>query len=296
MNRLPTPAAGGPACPGVAALDAAELLARVSRLPPLPQAVHDLTEALREDDVQAERIVQAVASDPALTTTALRLANSSFYGVSGRVVTLRDAVHILGVQTLSAAVMTAAVMSRFDRATCPGFDFDACWRHAVSTALCAQMLAETRGVDPDTAYIAGLLHDIGRLAFATYYPKQLAATRAWAALHDLTAVDAEQELLGLDHAVAGGMVAAHWRLAPAVVAAIRGHHEVPAGEHRELLDVLHLADTITHALDLSHTPDDMVPPLSLASWDRMSLSGDELQQLFARIEARMQQFDGGFGG
>ncbi len=263
------------------------VLSKVKTLPPLPQVVHELTAALRCETVQADRIVRVIENDPALTVTALRLANSSFYGVSGRVVTLRDAVQILGVNTLSSAVMTAAVMSRFDRTSCPGFDFDACWRHAIATALCAQMLAQPRGVEADVAYTAGLLHDIGRLALATYFPQPLAQAIAWGAEHDVTPLEAEQHTLGIDHAEVGGMLADHWRLAPVVALAIRAHHQEHVADASGLIDVLHLADNITHALDLSATPDDMVPPMSLAAWERLSPSRAELQQLFERIEARV---------
>jgi putative nucleotidyltransferase with HDIG domain len=270
-----------------------ELLARIERLPALPRAVHELNEALSRADVPTDRIVRAVGSDQALTVSALRLANSSFYGVSGRVVNLRDAVQILGLQTLTAAVLTSAVMARFDRTACPGFDFDACWRHALATALCAQALAQPRGIDACTAYTAGLLHDIGRLALASCFPRQLTAAQAWAAEHDIAPQDAERAVLGSDHAVVGSLIAAHWRLAPAIVDAIRLHHEVPAGAGRSVLDVLHLADNIVHALDVTHEPDDMVPTLSLGVWERLGVSVGELQQVFAQIEQRMSGFDVG---
>ena len=279
-----------------------ELRARLKTLPALPSAVLELSEALRGDDVPTDRIVRAIGGDPALTLSALRLANSSFYGVSDRVVTLRDAVQILGLHMLSSAVMTAAVMAVFDRKACPAFDFDASWRHAIATALCAQMLAQSRGIDGCTAYTAGLLHDIGRLALATHFPQQHAVAIEWAAEHDASPIEAERAVLGLDHAQVGAMIATHWRLAPNVIEAIGHHHDIgpecPEGAAQNsthaLLDVLHLADNITHALDLSREPDEMVPALSIAAWERVRPTGEELQQVFARIEARVQDFGGAF--
>lgn len=269
-------------------LSADQLRARVKSLAPLPQAVHDLTTVLRRGDVSSDEIVRIMNRDAALTMTALRLANSPFYGASGRVVTLRDAVQVLGLQTLASAVLTSAVMASFDRRACPDFDFGACWRHALGTALCAQMLAQPRGLDAAEAYTAGLLHDIGRLALATHFPQALNAVTVLAASQDLPADEAERAVLGLDHAQVGAMVAAHWRLAPAVVNAIETHHRVVAGPHQPLLDVLHVADNIVHALDLSGEPDDMVPPLCLGCWERVGAGNAELLTLFARLEARMQ--------
>lgn len=276
------------------ALSSDEVLARVSNLPALPEIVYQLELALRSDIASNERIVRLVSSDAGLTAAALRLANSAFYGVSGRVVSLRDAVQILGLETLSAVAMTGAVAASFDRSACPGFDFDGLWRHALATALGAQALARTRGVDECAAYTAGLLHDIGSLALASHFPEQFAATLAFSAANAVVPLEAERELLGIDHAIVGGLIAAHWRLAPGVATAIRLHHDVPTGEADTLLDVLHLADNIVRALDISRSADDMVPPLSLAAWERIGPSGPELQQLFEHIETRMRTLDLGF--
>lgn len=270
-----------------------QLLARVKHLPALPQAVLELNEAMRGEDVQADRIVRIVSRDPALTIAALRLANSSFYGVSGRIATLRDAVQILGLNSLVAVMMTAAVRAVFDGATCPGFDFDGEWRHAIATAVGAQMLAQSRGLDPCEAYTVGLLHDVGRLALAAHFPQQVSEAMAWGVANDAAPIDAEREVIGIDHALAGHAIATHWRLAPHVVEAIGQHHETPPDAGCNLLDVLHLADTITHALDLSRAPDERVPPLALGTWERMELSGEELQRVFESIESRMQACDFG---
>ncbi len=264
------------------------LLASIRALPSLPQAVLELNAALQSDDAPVDRIVSAVASDQALTLTALRIANSSFYGISRRVVSLRDAVQVLGVHTLAAAVNTAAVMRCIGRPDCPGFDFDDCWRHAIATALCTRALAPARGLDADAAYTAGLLHDIGRLVLAMHFAAPYSALLTQAALQDIPPRTLEPEWLGMDHAAVGALVAEHWHLSPVIVQAIRAHHEPPADGACSLLDVLHVADNITHALDLSQTANDMVPPISLDAWRRVDLQGPRLTTLFEQVEVRMQ--------
>ena len=270
-----------------------QVVARVKSLPPLPQIWHALDEALRNDIASSERVVRLIASDQGLTATTLKLANSPFYGVSGRVASVRDAVRIVGIQTLWAATMTTTAMARFDAAACPGFDMAGSWRHAFGTAVCAQFLAERRGMDPCAAYTAGLLHDIGTLALATSFPEAFNETLSWAARHDVPPVDAERELLGIDHAVVGGLVANHWRLAPIVADAVRQHHEVPDGPSVTLADVVHLADSIVHALDVSHAADDLVPPLTISAWARVAPTMAELEQAFAHVEARLRHLETG---
>ena len=267
-----------------------QIRTRVKALPPLPRAVHELRVALADEATGMERVVAIVATDPALTMAVLRLANSSFYGVSGRVATLLDAVRTLGLHTLSAAVMTAAVMAGFQRSDCPGFDMPGAWRHAVATALTAEALAAAREVDIGTAYVAGLIHDIGRIALAAHFPNEFSSVLARMADQDEMPIEAERELLGLDHAQVGAMIAGHWRLAPVVVEAIAGHHDLQPGIVDGLHDVLHVADNVSYALGLSMSSEELVPPLSLDAWGRVGLTPAELRQLFARVESRMQSF------
>lgn len=273
-------------------IDAADVVDRVRSLPALPQVWHELDRALHSDTASPEQIVRLVSRDQGLTAVALKLANSPFYGVSRRAVSLRDAVQILGLQTLSAATMTAAVMSRFDPELCAGFDIEDSWRHALGTALGAQALAEPRGIDPCHAYTAGLLHDVGKLALATHFAMPYEATLAWATKHDVPALEAERELLGIDHAEVGQLIATHWRLAPVIADAIGSHHQVTSdGGTPTLRDVLHLADNIVHALDISQAEHALVPPLSLAAWSRVAPPPDELQRVFTLIDARARDID-----
>ena len=267
-----------------------QVRARVHSLPPLPEVVHELRNALADEEAGIDRVAGIVARDPALTLAALRIANSPFHGVSGQVATLRDAVRILGMNTFASAVTTAAVMASLGRVSCAGFDFEGSWRHAVATALSTQLLARGRGHDADSAYVGGLLHDIGLLVFAAHFAGPFSAALARVRDDGEMPLDVERELLGIDHAQVGAMVAAHWRLPAAIVEAIAHHHDLEGAEPAGLLDVLHVADNVTYALGVTGTADEMVPPLSPAAWQRVGLAGGELPRLFAEIEARMQGF------
>lgn len=274
-----------------AAIGPDEVTARVKRLPALPRAVALLNEALDDPATPIDRVVQAVGADTGLASAALKLANSSFYGVRGRVASVRDAVQILGLRTLSDAVLTSAVMARFPRAACPRFDPEAAWRHALATALCARQLAQARGLDGCLAYTAGLLHDIGRLALASHFPAAYDEVLAHTATHDAVPEEAERRVLGIDHAEVGAQVARHWQLAPTVIRAIEHHHAVPATEPCPIIDVVHVADAVVHALDLSGEPDAMVPPVSAEAWERLALPAPALQAVFAAVEARLRDLD-----
>ena len=178
------------------------------------------------------------------------------------------------MSTFTSAVTTAAIVAGLGRGSCPGFDVVSSWRHAVATALSAQMMARSRGHDAEAAYVGGLLHDVGRLVLAAHFPAPFSATLAHVTSHGEAPLDVERELLGLDHAEVGAMVAAHWRLPTRLVEAIAHHHELDGGDDRGLLDLLHVADNVTYALGVSGSADEIVPAALVGRLDARRPRGE----------------------
>lgn len=286
-----TTAAIAPAKPGVprAVIDPALLRQRVSELPALPQAVMEVLAILRSENARTEDCAERIARDQSMTARTLRLANSAFYGVPGRVATIRDAVHLLGRRTLGSLLTTAAVSAQFGACHCPGFDFGVFWRHALGVAIAAQAIAHELALDEDLAFTSGLLHDIGRLALAAHFPTEQAAVMAHARAADVPMLEAEHAVLALDHTQVGAMIASHWRFPEAVVQAITQHHAPTAarapGPLASMADVVHVADAMTHALDLSHCDNEAVPELDELAWERLALKPTHCLRVFERTEA-----------
>ena len=216
--------AGTGTAPHSLVIDQPGLARQINRLPMLPRAVIEALRILRDDAANADACADHITRDQALTARTLRLANSAFYGLPGRVGTIRHALDVLGRRTLGALVTTAAVATQVSPSNCPGFDFKACWRHALGAAIAAESLAIELGRDTGLAFSAGLLHDIGRLALVTFFPAQMGAVLAAARAQDLPQRQVERQQLGVDPTQVGGMIAAHWHFPPAVVTAIVDHH------------------------------------------------------------------------
>jgi putative nucleotidyltransferase with HDIG domain len=265
------------------------LMSTVRELPALPAVVVELIELLGRDGVSADQLVAKISHDQALTAKALRLANSSFYGMSRKVSRVSDAISVLGLRTVRTVVTTAAVTGSFCPPCCDGFDFVAFWRHAIGTAVCARLLAATMKIDPEAAFTAGLLHDLGHLVLASCFPDRFSEVLRLQAERDIPAIDAEHTLLGMDHAAVGGLMAEHWRFAPAVVQAIRQHHTPDVeGEGARLCSLVHVADNIVHALDLAHVDGDAVPALSATAWMRVGLDAARCRQVFEQTETQTE--------
>lgn len=277
--------AAAPALAGSARMTPAELQQRLSWLPALPQAALKALEALHDDVLDLPQCAEPLARDTALAACTLRLANSSFYGVQGRITQVQDALAILGRRTTANLVATVMVAGQFTPSEVPGFDFKAFWHHAVAAAIAAQALARRTRQDEPTAFIAGLLHDIGRLVLATLCPQAEAQALAHAQQSGITLAMAERELLGIDHAELGERVALHWRLPQAVAQAIGGHHD-PGGEGGPytLAHTVQMADALVHALDLTGIEPERAAALAAPAAAYVAAHGTQLLPVLREIE------------
>jgi HD-like signal output (HDOD) protein len=265
------------------------LAREVRNLPALPQAVLEARELLASEDVAFEPLAEAISHDTALAADLLRLANSALYGVAGRVRTVRDAVSVLGLRNLDMLLTAAAVRSSLRPAHGGPFDTVSHWRHGVASGLCAFHLAAEKKLERDAAFTAGLLHDLGRLALACVAPQPMQDLLARQSAEDAPLLLLEQQQLGADHAAFGAVVAQHWHFGADIVEAIRMHHgpgERPAGP---LVDIVHVADAMVHALDLNALPGERVPPIDPMAWNRLALSDEACLRIFERTEAGMEE-------
>jgi putative nucleotidyltransferase with HDIG domain len=260
---------------------------RVGELPPLPKAAMRALQTLRREDASLEQVAVDLGCDASLTARILRLANSPFYGVAGRVSSARDAAQVLGRRTLESMLTLAAVAGQFDGQRSQGFDASAFWRHALASAIAARGLARAAGVDQDQAFVAALLHDIGLLAMSVYFPQALDALIAQARADDVELCVVERAHGLTAHADVGAWIAAHWHFPAPVVQAIASHHAPAALPVADagLAACVHVANAIAHALDVANLAHELVPMIDSAAWQRVALSDEGFRQLFDETES-----------
>lgn len=267
-------------------LTAREVIAKIHDLPPLPAAVMQLMQSLGAGDVSAEQIAAKIACDQALAAKTLRLANSPFYGMPRRINSLADATSVLGLRMLRSVATAAGISGSFSPVAGDVAGFRAFWRHSIGTALCAQELALGLGLEADSAFTLGLLHDLGRLLLVSRFPTHYAEVLRLQARQSGLQHDAEHTVLGIDHAAVGGLIAGHWQFGVEFQQAIVMHHLPLDDANNPLLDLVHVADNMAHALDLSQMEDDLVPPLSMGSWTRLGLDEAVCRPAMRRAEAQ----------
>jgi putative nucleotidyltransferase with HDIG domain len=271
------------------AVNLAPVMTSLRDLPALPSIVLDLIHTLGRENVDVTALAEKMSRDQALAAKMLRLANSSFYGLAGKVKTVKQAIVVLGFDSARALVVASNVIGGIQGGASRQVDVADFWRHSIATALCAKNLARQAGIDPDAAFIAGLLHDIGRLVLATRFPAEYARVQDDCERNDTPVDAAELRVFGLDHQRAGQMLAEAWKFPPLILRAIGQHHAPASADLGDLPGVVHAANAMVHALDLGGGRHVAVPRLLDAAWDSLGLTPEHLLTVCRDTEGQFEE-------
>lgn len=267
-----------------------EIIERANLLPAFPKVVADLLAKIDDDNATVSALIELVESDPVVTARVLSVANSAAKGGSWRK-GLRDmhvAVSLIGLSRLRQIVISLS-LADFARETPVSRGY---WDHSVAVAVAAQELARLRPlqesllVSIDYALVAGLLHDIGFLWMARFYPLEFQMARHASEQGSESTVEIERHYLGVDHCHIGRVLAAGWGLPSSIVEAISGHHQ-PNPASGRLVAIVHVAEILAVALRLGVCDHNHLMNLSDSACIAAGLDwADDLNPLFGMIEAR----------
>jgi putative nucleotidyltransferase with HDIG domain len=226
----------------------------LNELPSLPAILFPVLNQLNGnvDDIDIRKTVQLVSHDGALSTQVIHMANSPLFGMRNRVSTLRAAALTLGVSRLRDIVTSCCLMQLSPK----GSDMDVAsfWEHSLACALISRNLARKLGYpDPERAYLAGLLHDLGILVNMLLIPKEFTRTFKIAAESGRPLRDVELDEIGISHEVTGVLLSTHWQLFDYLAEVMRRHHDVEnATLDPTLASIVNIADLLCRTSGLGY--------------------------------------------
>ncbi len=220
-----------------------------NNLPSFPQAVAKLLETTRDDSGSLEDISKIIETDPGISARILELVNSAYYGLARKITTLSDAVILLGLDEIKKVALELSIFdAMFKKGQSAEFDRLLFWRHSIAVAVLSMELAkETGHANPEEAYIAGLLHDVGKIFldlqgrtdYGTFILELSTAT-------DLV-IEKERQVIGLGHDDIGAYFCAQWNLPERLALVVKYHHQPFAhlkltDEEKQLIAIVSMAD------------------------------------------------------
>lgn len=261
-------------------------------LPSLSDVVTKTLEATDRDTTTAAEIERLVSTDAALSAKILRVVNSAYYGLSGQVSSLSQAVVILGMQQIRNLVLSISALSLLKGRTPEQRALQQCfWMHSFATAACAQGIARRKrfGVrESELVFTAGLLHDIGKLFLFCNHSEAYLQVVDYARKHGCSLEQAELALLGVRHQEVGFELANTWHF-PEPLTLLIGRHEGPFdGEPLPMLYAVHAADRLTEDLYYAHG-ESLAQGLDPLVSEWLELDEPELEILRAETDVRVKE-------
>ena len=231
--------------------DIRSIVQDVRDLPTLPTIAIEVRRLVDDPSTNISDMVGVVDRDVALTGRILRIANSAYYGIPRKVDNLKMAMVILGVREMVNLVTSVSVLRMIqDQTVNKGFDIREFWIHSATCAeLAVSLYKGLRLTMPTSAYIAGLLHDIGKLILNQQFPEYHEACLNYAAEHKVRIVSAEINVLGVDHGHIGGWLTKRWNIPEEITEAISRHHIRPSDSPKNgLPTIIDWADRLFYVM------------------------------------------------
>lgn len=205
---------------------ATRLLAAVDGMPAFPKSVHKILTLTRDAACSPKDLVRVIDKDPVVTVKVLRVVNSAYYGLSGQITSIDQAVVFLGFNAIKNLALSIAAVGMLPDSPMAGFDGQRYLFHSLACADMARQLAHRLpGADPQDCFIAGLLHDFGKVVVAQFMPVEFRRAMEQSVWQDVSLHVALRDVVGVDHATIGAMLAHKWRFADDLVQTIAHLHQ-----------------------------------------------------------------------
>jgi len=203
----------------------------IDQLPALPIVVQRILNLLGREDSSSRQIADAISLDPALAAKVLRLVNSALFSLADPVTTVQHAVRLLGFAEIRNLTMGLKIMETSFGQTQGILDRSKFWEHSLACGICAKHLAAGfPEIDPEEAFLGGLLHDIGKLVLDSYFQEAWSEAMEKCRGSDRLPLEMEKKMVGLPHTTIGRMLAQHWKIPELHQAAIEHHHRLPQAQ------------------------------------------------------------------
>ncbi|MGA2332746.1 MAG: HDOD domain-containing protein [Syntrophales bacterium] len=256
----------------------------IGSLPTVPDTLRKLSRIMEKPNVSLTEIAGFVQSDPALTFRILKMVNSAVYGFPGRIASVSHAIMLLGLNVVKGLLLGVSVFELMQKA------MTGLYEHSMGCAAAARIIAQKKGLrEPEEAYVAGLIHDIGKVVMALEFTKAYEGALAFAETEHISIMQAEKKFFADNHAPLGGVLSERWRFPKKLTEAIQYHHQPRSAVLFPLeTAIVHLADILTKARGLGFSGDQIVPIVDDAAFDRLELSEEDIIDVFQELEGSIE--------
>jgi HD-like signal output (HDOD) protein len=267
------------------------ILRRLKELPPMPQVMFKAREVMNNPGAGFKELAGILETDQSMAARVLRLSNSAYYGMAGKVTSLQHASALMGYKTLGEVVSMAGSSSLLGK-TLEGYKLDSgdLWNHSLAVALSSRIIALKKAPDLDNdAFSAGLIHDAGKLVLDQYVLERTDQFGEFMAGGHQTFLDAEKHILGFDHPEIAYEMCLAWKIPGSLINAIRYHHYPSRSSENKLAHIVHIADSLAMMSGIGTGIDGMLYRMDEKSLEFIGLREEELTDIMEQTIEGVQK-------
>jgi putative nucleotidyltransferase with HDIG domain len=241
-----------------------KIVSQIESLPSLPTIYTEIIAEMHSDDPSIKKISEIIGRDVSMTAKILQVVNSVFFGLPQKIGNPKQAVMLLGLETIKSLVLSVKIFSEFSQKKYSWFNIDAIFKHSISVSSYAKAIVKYEKMDRDLinySLMAGLLHDLGKLILATNFKDTYQQVLTESRNSDHKLWELEQETFGTSHAEIGAYLMGLWNLENPIIEAIAFHHcpAKSASNQMGLLTVVHVANALDHEEDFPENQESDLP-------------------------------------
>jgi putative nucleotidyltransferase with HDIG domain len=269
------------------------ILHKIEALPALPQVVGKIRQLIGDDHCDAKKITKVIETDQAIATKILKIANSAYYGFSGRISSIQHASVLLGQQTLVDIVTAAGAEAVLD-GKLPGYGYESkdLWEHSLAVAIGSRLIAgRHNSALTNDAYTAGLIHDIGKIILDDYILAQKDAIFAFMEAAEKTFLEVETHFFKINHAEIACEVCHIWNFPESIGTAIKDHHRPSQSADNDLAFVLHMADCIARLSGIGYDDDDFLYEMEEGTMAHLGLKQEDVSEIGFKVADSVSKMD-----
>ncbi len=273
-----------------------DLVKNASQLISLPEVSLRVNELANDPDSTADDMASVISQDPALVIRMLKIANSAYYGLSTEIDTISRAVAVLGTNKIRDLVLSTSTSQAFDGIPNDLITMQDFWHHSLYCGLLAQILCKKSSkANPESIFIAGLLHDIGQLLMFNQLPEKSheSILLLMEGSEELETYEAERHVFGFDHMQIGAELIKTWKLAPVLQECVEFHHEPQkAKAFPAEVALINIANAVAVMADFdSMSEDDEIPMIDPLSWELTGLSKNDLPGAIKKAQQEIKEIE-----
>ncbi|MDQ7838994.1 MAG: HDOD domain-containing protein [Thermodesulfobacteriota bacterium] len=266
---------------------------RITSLPTLPTVVANILTLVQKNSSSARDVAAYISQDQAISSAVLKIANSAYYNLSGKVEAIDRAVVVLGFETVKNLALGTSVFSNLKSDEESVFDREGFWIHAIGVGTAANMISKEilKSNDP-SFFVSGLFHDLGKIIFDRYLNDMYIPVVSQAKEEGKPLYNLENEVFGLNHADVGSMLLTRWKIPSLIINRLKYHHNLEScpAEYAIETAVIVTANYLCHLKNMGLS---LVPEISLSetAFKSLQIKPDRLVQLGEKLEEMREKIN-----